>query len=93
MDLSIIFDKIKNYLHFLQSSLREIIKGFLLFIFASLGLFSAVIFRSLDFNGVLITIISVIVELFGMLFCFLACRSYLEQMEEEIEIKPEKKKK
>jgi len=89
--LSLILDKIKNYLRFLQSSLREIIKGLLLFIFASLGLFSAIIFRSLDFNGVIITVISIIIEIFGILFCFLACRSYLEQVEEESEIKAQKK--
>ncbi len=89
--MSLILDKIKNYLRFLQKSLREIIKGFVLFIFATLGLISAVIFRSLDFNGVIISIISIIVEIFGILFCFLACRSYLEQIEEETEIKSKKK--
>jgi len=51
MYLSLILDKIKNYLRFLQSSLREIIKGLLLFIFASLGLFSAIILDHLISMG------------------------------------------
>jgi protein-S-isoprenylcysteine O-methyltransferase Ste14 len=84
--------KIKDYIGFLISSLREIIKGFLLFIFATSGLFAAVISRSLDFNGVIISIIGIIVEVVGMVLCYFAFRSFLDEKEKQIKKESKSKK-
>ncbi|TXT63891.1 MAG: hypothetical protein BAJALOKI1v1_650012 [Promethearchaeota archaeon] len=77
--MSSILSKIKNYFRYLLSSLREIIKGGILFLLAISGVFSAVIFRSLDFNGVIISIISICVEFFAMVICYFTFRAYLQQ--------------
>ncbi|MBY8982531.1 MAG: hypothetical protein KGD57_06265 [Candidatus Lokiarchaeota archaeon] len=63
---------------------KDLINSFLLFILTLSGFAMAVVLRILDFNGNLIVLISVIIEIIGILLCYLILKNYLEE-----KIKPE----
>ncbi|MBN1213920.1 MAG: hypothetical protein JXA99_00610 [Candidatus Lokiarchaeota archaeon] len=71
---------------------RDLINGFLLFILTLSGFVIAVILRISGFNGNLIVLIGVIIEIFGIILCFLILKTYLnEKITPEESVRKKKK--
>ena len=76
--------EIRRNLSSIIKKFKDLINSFLLFILTLSGFAMAVVLRILDFNGNLIVLISVIIEIIGILLCYLILKNYLEE-----KIKPE----
>ena len=61
------------------SKFKDLINGFLLFILIISGLAIALMLRFYNFNGNMIVLISVLVELVGIIMCYLILKNLLEE--------------
>ena len=78
-----IFSWIKKELVYIKDSFKEIVKGFIIFAFASSGLVCAIILRYLGYNGTEITFFSLVIEFISLFFCYLLLKGYLKPKEEQ----------
>ena len=89
--MSIVISKVKNFLYFIKDSIKEVLIGSLLVLFSISGVITAAITRFLDFNGILISLIAIIVEVIGMVFSYLIFSTFFEEKEKGTETKKSKK--
>ncbi|MFX0080172.1 MAG: hypothetical protein ACFE94_00300 [Candidatus Hodarchaeota archaeon] len=80
--MSSIFTWIRKELGYIKNSFMDIIRGFIVFILASSGLWVAIFLRYLEFNGIAITFFSLIVEFIALFLCYLLLKGYLKSKEE-----------
>ena len=81
---------IKKQIQYLISSIRQIIQGLIFFSLTFSGLGCALLLRYRGYNGAVISIIGVLVELIGIILCYFLFKGYLKT--EEVEIPHSKKK-
>jgi phage-related holin len=72
-----VFSWIKRELVYLKDSFREIVKGFIIFALASLGLVIAILLRYLGYNGTVITFFGIISEFISLFLCYLLLKGYI----------------
>jgi len=75
---------IKKQIQYLISSIRQIIQGLVLFSLTFSGLGCAILLRYRGYNGAVITIVGVLVELIGIILCYFLFKGYLKTEESEI---------
>lgn len=88
--MSIVISKVRNFLYFLKDSIKEVLIGSLLVLFSISGVITAAITRFLNFNGILISLIAIIVEIVGLIFSYLIFSTFFEEKEKETETKKSK---
>jgi lysylphosphatidylglycerol synthetase-like protein (DUF2156 family) len=88
--MSIVISKVKNFLYFLKDSIKEVLIGSLLVLFSISGVITAAITRFLNFNGILISLIAIIVEIVGLIFSYLIFSTFFEEKEKDTETKKSK---
>lgn len=90
--MSIIISRIKNFVDYLKNSLKQIFLGFSLVLLSMSGFITAATVSSLfNFNGILISFIGIIVEIFGIGFSYWLFTTFFQATEEEISEKRSKK--
>ena len=82
---------LKTGLGYIKDSFSQILKGFILFIFATSGLAFAILLRELGFNGSTIASAGIILEAIGLVLSYLLLRKYVTLKEEEDDKKQGKK--
>lgn len=82
---------LKTGLGYIKDSFSQILKGFILFIFATSGLGFAILLRHLNYNGSTIASAGIILEAIGLVLSYLLLRKYVSQKEEGDNKKQEKK--
>jgi len=83
-----IFSWIRKEIIYVKNSFMDIIRGLILFILASSGLGIAILLRYLDYNGMMITFLGLVVEFFALLLCYLLLRGFLKSKELKDSSKP-----
>lgn len=81
--MSTIFSWIKREILYIKDSLKEIIKGFLIFALASSGLVIAILLRYLGYNGTVIVFFGLVSEFFSLFLCYLLLKGYLRSKEDK----------
>jgi len=89
--MSLISSWFKTQFGYLKESLPEILDGLILVFLVSSGVIVAILLRSLDFNGIIITMVSIITEVIALVICYFYFRKYLES-EEKPELKKQARK-
>lgn len=89
--MSLVISKVKNILYFIRDSIKEVLLGSLLVLFSISGLITAALTRFLNFNGILISLIAIIVEIVGMVFSYLIFSAFFKEKEEDTGTKESKK--
>jgi hypothetical protein len=82
---------LKTGIGYIKDSFSQIVKGFILFIFATSGLAFAILLRELGFNAGTIASAGLILEAIGLVLSYLFLRKYVTLKEEEDDRKKEKK--
>ncbi len=72
---------IKKQILYLKDSFIDIIRGFIFFILAFSGFGCALVLRLLQYNGIIIAIVSCTIEGIAMLLNYFIFRGYLKQEE------------
>ncbi|TFF98860.1 MAG: hypothetical protein EU547_00175 [Promethearchaeota archaeon] len=79
--MAFIFSWIKKSLYYLRDSGKEILIGCFLVLFSISGLITASIIRYLGFNGILISLISIIVEIIAIIFSYFIFVTFFKEKE------------
>jgi len=87
-----IFSWIKKEIVYIKDSFSQIVTAFFLVILASSGLVCALFLRYLEYNGTIISFVSIIVEFVSILLCYFLLKRYLK-IEEKSEVSKPKGKK
>ena len=74
---------IKKELKYLKDSFSQILNGIILTILASAGLLSAIMLRTLSFNGTMITFVSIVVEVIALGLVYFYLRNFFTVKEED----------
>ena len=81
---------IKKQIQFLISSIWQIIQGGVLFLLVFSGYGIALLLRIRGYNGYIISLVGICVEVIALVFCYFLFKSYLKT--EDLEIPQPKKK-
>lgn len=81
--MSLIVSKIKDLIDFIRNSSKEVLLGSLFVLLSMSGFISAAITRSLDFDGILISVVAIIVEIIGLISCYLLFTTFFREKEED----------
>ena len=74
---------LKTGLGYIKDSFSQILKGFILFVFATSGLGFAILLRYLGYNGDTIAFAGIILEAIGLILSYILLRKYVTVKEED----------